>query len=444
MSLRRNTVFGALGFALPTVVVFLAYPVVLARLGAPEMGIYILAVSLSGTFGFLEFGLTTVTTKLVAEAVAGRDPARASEAVATSLAFYVALGSAGMVVLWLAAPFLARWASAPDVIVATRVFRIAAVLLVSSYVNNVAVSVMKGLHRFDYATVQTTLLSVTTWGGALVAVFAGGGVVAVAAASLAANAVILAASVVATTVVCRRLGIHLAHGRPRASTLRPMLRFGAFMSLNGLAGVLSNQVQSLIMARALTPAAIAVWGTAVQIVSKVNALTSAAFEVVLPVSAELHEPSTRTEARVRMLRSIYLKALGLSLLLSITASAVLYVIAAALIRFWLHSPIDEEVTSVLRILCVGIAVNGATPVAYHLLNGIGRPGVNSAFMIAGTAMLYGSLLVLSWHGLDIERFAIATSLALFVNGLLYLSFCEVVVWRRWLLGSVRSAAGEST
>jgi O-antigen/teichoic acid export membrane protein len=436
LSVRRNTIYGAVGFALPTAVVFLAYPLVLSRLGATQMGVYILAVSLSGTFGFLEFGLTTITTKLVAEAVAARDPARASDAVITSLAFYIALGATGMLALWIVAPALARWAGAADVSAAVVVFRVAAVLLLSVYVNNVASAVLKGLHRFDVATLQGTFLSLATWGGALIAVLGGGGLVAVAFASLTANALMIAVSGIVTTRLCDAAGVHLWNGRPSLATLRPMLRLGAFMSLNGVAGVLTNQVQSFIMARALSTTAVTVWGTAVQIVSKINALTSAAFEVVLPTSAQLVEPSARSDAGLRTLRSIYLKALGLALAASTSASAVLYVAAPSLIRLWLHSPIDAEVTLVLRILCVGVAVNGATPVAFHLLNGIGRPGVNTAFMGAGILMLYGALLLLWFGGLTVPRFALATSLSLIVNGALFLAYCEFVVWRRWLLRGI--------
>jgi O-antigen/teichoic acid export membrane protein len=217
-----------------------------------------------------------------------------------------------------------------------------------------------------------------------------------------------------------------------------MFRFGVFMSLNGLMGVLVNQVQNLVMARLLTPAAIAIWGTAVQVVSKINQLTSAAFEMVLPVAAQLSEASARSEARVRMLRSIYLKALGLSLVASVGASVGLYALAPALIRFWLRSPIDADVTNVLRILCIGLAVNGVTPVVFHLLNGIGRPEVNTASMALGAVILYGTLFWLSREGLTIERFAIASTVALVVNGLLYMAYSEIVVWRRWLLPVART------
>ncbi len=438
MSLRRNTVFGALGFLVPTLLVFAAYPVVLRRLGAGDMGVYILATTLSGSFAFLELGLTTVTTKLLAEAMARGERERAADAVATSAAFYLGLGACGFAALWLLAPALARWARAADPAAAAAVFRIAAALLVTSYLNNVALSVLKGLQRFDLASGQAILLSALVWGGAVAAVVVGpGGVVAVSAATLAASALVALASGAAASALCRDRGVRLRRGRPRLETLRSMFRLGVFMSLNGLASVLVNQVQSFVMARLLTPAAVAIWGTAVQIASKVNALTSAAFEVMLPLSAELSERSSeRYRDRVRTLRSVYRKALALSFALSVSASAGLYLVARPLMELWLRSAIDAEVAATLRILCFGVAVNGATPVVFHLVNGIGRPEVNTAFMGTGVVMLYALLLALSWNGLTVERFALATSITLLVNGVAYLAYCEAVVWRRWLSGGV--------
>src|SRR5574342_74621 len=321
MSLRRNTVFGTLGFVVPTLVVFLAYPVVLRHLGAGDMGVYILATTLSGSFAFLELGLTTISTKLVAEAAGRGDAAGAADAVATSTAFYLVLGACGLVAIWVLAPPLARWSRASDPAVAATVFRIAAATLLASYLHNVALSVVKGLQRFDLASAQVTVLSLLVWGGALaVVVLPGGGVVRVAEATLVANLLVVALSGGMAAVLCRGRGIGLARGRPRLGILRSMFRLGVFMSLNGLANVLFNQLQSFVMARLLTPVAVAVYGTAVQVSSKVNALSSASFEMMLPLSAELSEPgAAQYRARVHTLRSVYLKALALSFALSVAA-----------------------------------------------------------------------------------------------------------------------------
>jgi hypothetical protein len=82
---------------------------------------------------------------------------------------------------------------------------------------------------------------------------------------------------------------------------------------------------------------------------------------------------------------------------------------------------------------VGLAVNGVTPIAFHLVNGIGRPGTNTAFMVAGIVLFYGILAGAWASGLTVEKFAMALSVTFVLNGAAYLAFSELVVWRRWLV-----------
>ena len=444
MNLRRNTVFGALGFGLPTLVLLVAYPLILAALGPHALGVFLLATTIGGTFAFLEFGLTTVTTKFLAEAVGQGDGRGGANAVATSLAFYAALSGLGAAVVFLVAPQLAGWSGAAPELrdEAILTFRLAAVQLVFSYFTGVGVSVFKGLHRFEFAAVVGALQSVLVWGGAYLAVGpANAGIVGAAVAGVVGNAVACFVAGAAALRLLHRNGVQLREGRPNRATLRAMLRLGVFMAANGLASTLTSQVQNFLIAGLIAPVALTITATAVQVVSKINALTSAAFEMVLPVSAAL---SRRGDAEsLRHLRSVYLKALGLSLLLSVSASATLYAVAPPLIRWWLRSEIDGAVVSVLRIYCFGLAINGATPVAYHFLNGIGRPEANTAFMLGGAAGFYFILLLVSPGGLTVEKFAIAAAINLVVNGIVYLVFVEAVAWRRWVVPALRPATEEA-
>lgn len=433
MNLRRNTIYGALGFGLPTLLGLVAYPIILHGLGASAMGVFILASTIGGSFAFAEFGLTTVTTKFVAEAIGRGDVDGASEAVGTSLAFYSAIGMLAAGIVWLAAPLIVVWAGVGidlqrDAVV---VFRAAAVQLVVSYWASVLSATLKGLHRFDLASAAGSLLSVFMWGGTAIAVAVmRSGVIGAALASASANVLALCASAAMATPLMRREGMRLGAARPRIRTLKGMLRHGVFMSVNGVAGVLMGQVQNLIISGALRPAALTISATAVQIVSKINTLTAAAFEMVLPVSAVLAQG--RDPVSLRHLRGIYLKALSISFAISVGASVTLYAVAPALIRFWLRSSIDAEVIPILRIYCIGLAINGATPVTYHFLNGIGRSEINTGFMLSGTTLFYLVLWLMVRSGLTLEKFAAASAVSLIANGVVYFAFAEIVVWRRWL------------
>lgn len=433
MSMRRNTFHGALGFLIPTLMVFVAYPILLRRVGVTGLGVYILASTLTGSLAFLEFGLSTATVKFVAEELGANEPRGVAEVVSVSLVFYAILGCAGLLGVWLAAPALARLSGVgPDLAdTAALVFRVAALQFVPAYVLGVFGALFKGLQRFEYATILNSLVTALTWGGAVVAVSVfGAGIVGIMVVALVSTCAVAALAAGLALRLCRRHHIALASAPPTLARLRSMVKYGAFMSVNGLLGLLAGTVQSWLVAGTLTAVAVTVYSSGVQIVSKVNQLMGAMFEAVMPVSATLSRG--RDAGRLGQLRRLYRKTMAISLGLSIGGSAVLYVIAPSLVHLWLRSDIDREVATVVRLLCAGLAINGATPVVFHLLNGIGKPGANTAFMVVGTASTYALILALSFGGLTVGRFALASSVSLLLNGVAYLAFAELVVWRRWL------------
>lgn len=433
MNLRRNTVYGAVGFVIPTVVLVLAYPIVLRHLGPQAMGLWLLAGTVSGSLAFLEFGVSTATVKLLAEQAATGDRREAADIVATSLAFYGVLGALGSVAFFVLAPVLGRWTGVDPSLepLAVRVIRIVAIQFVPAYAIGVFASVFKGLHRFSGSTLLGSLHATLSWGGAVVGLeLFGFDVVGVAWITLGATGVVFALAAGLAWQLARESGIDLLRGRPRRASLKGLLHFGVFMAVNGVAGVLMQQVQTWVVAAFLGAGAVTVFTTALQVTAKINGLMGAMFEPMMPVAAAL--TGRPTPAGLRSLRVAYNKALAGSVVLSVGGAMLLYLVAPWLIAFWLRSSIDAEVAAIIRILCAGLAVNGITPVAYHLVNGIGRPGANTAFLVAGSAFFYGILAVAWTTGLTLEKFATCLTITFVLNGLAYLAFSELVVWRNWI------------
>jgi O-antigen/teichoic acid export membrane protein len=435
VSLRRNSVFGAIGFVVPTLVLLVAYPYVLRHLGETAMGLYLLSATVSGSLAFLEFGVSTATTKLLAERLAEDDAQGVADVIVTSLVFYGLLGVVGLATFWFLAPWLAARAGAGPELeqAAVWVLRIAALQFVPAYANGVLGSAMKGFQRFDWSTLQASALTSLAWGGSVAGIaYLQLGVIGVAGTTLLFTLVTCAGSFFVVARLGASRGVDVWRGRASRRTLRQMFGFGVFMAVNGIAGVLMYQVQTWLLAALMGAAAVTVYSTALQLTSKINGLMNAMFEPVMPVAAALSR--TGDPAGLPSLRKAYDKAMGASLVLSVGGAVALYFIGPPFISFWLRSSIDAEVGTIIRILCVGLAVNGATPVAYHLMNGLGRPATNTIFMLASIALFYAILGALWVTGtLNLERFAAANSANLFVNGVAFLAFAEFVVWRRRLL-----------
>ena len=156
LSIRRNSFFGLLGFAVPALVLLVAYPILIRHLGMARLGIYLLATSMSGALAFLDAGFSAATLKFIAEDLARGRKASAAEVVAASLYFYGAVGTAGGLILGLASPLLVGVfkIDSPLHHEALWTFRLASVQFAVFFMLTVFISLFKGMHRFHLSTLS--------------------------------------------------------------------------------------------------------------------------------------------------------------------------------------------------------------------------------------------------------------------------------------------------
>jgi O-antigen/teichoic acid export membrane protein len=168
---------------------------------------------------------------------------------------------------------------------------------------------------------------------------------------------------------------------------------------------------------------------------RANRTFAALFEFMVPVtsalSKDLIDENTRRDTE-RRLRRLYLRAFAVSGFLSISAAAVLYVIAPYIVHLWLNSEIDDEVTLLIRLFCPAIAAIGLVRPGYRMLNGLGRPHLNTIFRLSNLAAVYVILGILWVNGLVLEDFAIAQSGATILYAAAFVTFMEMIIWRNWI------------
>ena len=107
MNVGRNVVHGVLGFVGPALVVLASYPVLVRHLGPAAFGVYLLALSLSGTMMLLDLGFCAATLKFVAGDLAAGRPRAAADVIVTSLVAYSCAGRVGRRAIAISAPVLA-------------------------------------------------------------------------------------------------------------------------------------------------------------------------------------------------------------------------------------------------------------------------------------------------------------------------------------------------
>jgi len=425
MFVRRNSFFGFVGFLVPTLVLFVVYPILVRHLGMATLGLYLLATSMSGALAFLDAGFSAATLKFVAEDLALGMKQRVAETLVASTLFYGGVGALGGFALWILAPWMVSIFKVDPALRATAivVFRLAAVQFAVFFTMTVFISLFKGMQRFHLSTMSLSLLSVLTYGGAVIAVmFTDSGVVGVTAASLAANVIVLTFSAAVGVFICADQGIPLRTARPTVATYKRMLGFGFFMTVNGIAGLLLLQIQKYLIGITLGPAAVGIYQTASVPPSKVHAAVNAATEVLFPMTSASKDP-------VR-LRSLYLRMVGATVAFSTLAFLPMVLFGPRLISLWLGQSNSPELQALFVIFAIAYFFQALNPPAFHLLNGLGKPWINtiSYFVTALLNVAFIGIALLTRPTLP--RVAWAFAAAVFFGGVLYQATVEFLVWRR--------------
>src|SRR5215212_11769944 len=164
VSVRRNSLYGLVGFAVPTAVMLVAYPLIVRELWGVQTGIYFLATSVSSMALYLDLGISSATTKLVAEDIGKGDKKAAAETIVTSLTFYGGFGAFGALLVWFLSPWLIPLFSIEPALQtdALQVFRLAAIQFIAFFQTMNLISIFKGLQRFEYSTIALSSLSALT------------------------------------------------------------------------------------------------------------------------------------------------------------------------------------------------------------------------------------------------------------------------------------------
>lgn len=427
-SIRKNSFYGLLGFVVPTLVIFAAYPILVRHLGSAAFGVYILATSISGVLAFLEFGFSAATLKFVAEDLSKNDHQKAADTILASLLFYSALGCGAASVIWLLAPWLVKIFSISDVLQpdAIWVFRIAAIQFAASMLTSVFISLFKGMQRFDKSSLLFSILSVVTYGASIIAVLSwDAGVVMVTALSLLSNLLVLMVAATMGARLCHDAGIFLSTAKVSLATFKRMFGFGSAMAVNSLSGIFLYEIQRYLISALIGPAAVTIYHLATTIPVKAHTVINVATEVMFPL--------TSAATDLKKLRVVYLKMLMGSVAIATAVLIPLALFAKPIVAIWVGDEMAGNVAPLIPIFCLAYFFLALSPAPYHVVNGLGRPWLNTVSYGFNAIMNFGLIGIFALNGLTLVEFAWAFTIANIVNGLLYQGVVETYIWRANLL-----------
>ena len=399
-TLVRGAMWNLLGQSLPVAAAFLFVPLLVRGLGIERFGILSLAWMLIGYFSLFDLGLGGALTRMVADRLAARREDEVPALVWTSLALTIAMGLVGTVTLASLAPWLVRDVLRIPVELRPETQGLVEVLALSLPLVTCTAALSGALaaqQRFGILNAIRIPMGVFTYGGPLLALAFSRSLLPVAIVlaigRLVAGLVHLAACLATTPGLRRSV-------RVERRLFRPLASFGGWMTVTSAVGPMMVYMDRFFIGGMLSMAMVAYYTTPYDLTSRMWILSTPIVGVLFPAFAACSRSDPPRAVR------LFDWGLRVVALLLFPAALLLSTFAAEILRYWLGPEFAAHSAPVLRMLAVGMFVNGMAQVALALVQGSGRPDLG-ARLHAAELPLYVLAVWLLVHGRGIEGAAIA-------------------------------------
>jgi O-antigen/teichoic acid export membrane protein len=368
--LRRNTLAGAASAIAGGLIAAISYPVYLHFLGYEQYGLW-LAVAIVLSFAqFGNLGLAPAVAIKVAEDFASRDLASIRATVSTALLTLTAVGLLAVAgVLLFGSYIIGAMRLSPALADQARGL-LPFVALLSLYVVQIETlnSVLIGLGRLDLSVGAQILSRALSLAVSASLLAAGVGVMSLPIASLAGYAFLHLASL----TLARRITGHgcLALRGFDFARLRELATFGSGVVACAVMNLLLGPLNKFALTRYAGPGSVPVYELAWNLSMQLRSVLESGFRSLMPEVSRLAAlGSSESPGRIA---TVNRRAIKLIFAVGLPAFALVFLVAAPSLRFWLGARFRPEIVPALRVLLAGSFLNLLGVPGYYTLLGLGR------------------------------------------------------------------------
>ena len=376
-SLARDAVLNVGGEVVPLAVAFVAMPFLIARLGTPRFGILTVLWAIFGNLAGLDLGLGVAVTKVTAEKLARGKYRDVPVLFWTALASVLTFGVLLALVLVSVAPWLMT--RMPQVPYHLQRESIGALMILAGGVPLVlSLNLLRGFlgafRRFDVINFVRAAGAVLYYGGPMIASMYRPSLVVVSAAMVLARGVVW--------VVWLVYAIKLLPTRPRRCVRRndiakSIFSFAGWLAVYNLGSTLLFYGDRVLTAAMLPISAVAWYGTAQEIATRLWTIPGAVIPVLIPAFA-----GQLTQDKRRAVAVLNRSTMALLFLLTVPILASL-VFARPLLSLWLGAKVAENVAGPFQCFTIAILlVYAASGPSFAFVQAANRPDLLAKVRLA--------------------------------------------------------------
>jgi O-antigen/teichoic acid export membrane protein len=387
-----NAVYGSADYLVQPILMLLAAPFLLHRLGAAQYGLWVLASAAVSSGNLFSSGFGDAAIKYISASRGCNDLDKATLIVRCMITINLLLSTGTAVLIWCIAPSLVRHivhADIPLQRIGQQSLRIGCILLVVKSIESVFISTLRAFERYGPAFRIASFMRVLILLAAVLLVAKGYGVVSILYATLFLSifGVVLQALSLRSNVADFALIPAWDTG-----TMRIIAGFGCFSWLQALIGVASTQADRLLIGFLLGAPALAYYSICTQAAQPIHGLISSGYHFLFP-----HLSARSSVAPVRDLRRTIITAFRANILLVVILAAPMIFFSRYILTLWMGPVFAANASGTLSIVAWSYALLGLNVTAYYSLLALGRVRFVSFLNLAATVAMLAAMALLIPH-----------------------------------------------
>jgi O-antigen/teichoic acid export membrane protein len=172
---------------------------------------------------------------------------------------------------------------------------------------------------------------------------------------------------------------------PQAAEIRPLLGFGAWMTVSNVVSPLMTNLDRVLLGALLGIGVVAFYATPQEVITKLALLPSAFVAVLFPAFAE----------RADRAADLYARGMRYTLVMTLPPALAAIVFPHELLRAWLGEDFAQGGAEALRWLALGVLVNCLGYVSFALVQGRGRADLTGKLHLAELPLYFLAFLLLT-------------------------------------------------
>lgn len=362
-----NAIYGLMDYASYPLVMLLAAPVVLRRLGPSEYGLWIIATAVISVGGIVASGFCDANLRRIASLRDAQDTSAMILSLRSLLAINLMLAAAVMILVLASAPIaaahLAKGSSTPASECVTAL-RIAGVLVFGRAVESAAISTQRAFESYREPVLISIAVRLLTLASAIALTIMGAHTRGLLVAT---GFFLLAGCWMQIRQLRRFFGSASLWPVLYRDELRPLLSSGVFLWMQAIGGVIFGYLDRILLGLSLGTETVTPYVLCIQFAQPVFGITASGLHFLFP-----HLAARMGSLSPAALQRSVGKALALNLLTVTSISASLLLFGGRFLRLWAGAALANRTAGIFAPIVIGSALTGLSITGIYALQAMGQ------------------------------------------------------------------------